>query len=82
MVMEWIASNYRADKEAAIPKPLDPPAYVCWDDLHVQLLVIAGELDDPETNDAMRHLVMRVPGARPETLPTAHMINLEQPDHF
>ena len=44
--------------------------------------MIVGELDDAETNDAMRHLATRVSGARLETLPTAHMINLEQPELF
>ena len=82
MVMDWIASNYQSDKEAAIPQPLNPPAEVRLDDLHAPLLVMVGELDDPETNDAMRHLATRVSGARLETLPTAHMINLEQPERF
>ena len=82
MVKDWIASNYRADKEAAIPQPLDPPAEARLDDLHAPLLVIVGGLDDPETNDAMRHLATRVSGARLETFPTAHMVNLEQPERF
>ena len=30
MVMDWIASNYRSEKEAAIPRPLDPPADRAW----------------------------------------------------
>jgi pimeloyl-ACP methyl ester carboxylesterase len=30
----------------------------------------------------MRHLAERVPGARVESFPTAHMVNLEQPERF
>jgi 3-oxoadipate enol-lactonase len=82
MVKDWIASNYRSEKEAAVPQPLDPPAEVRLDDLHAPLLVIVGELDDPETNDAMRHLATRVAGAGLKTFPTAHMVNLEQPTLF
>ena len=82
MVMDWIASNYRSDKEAAIPRPPEPPAESRLDDLQTPLLVIVGELDDAETNDAMRHLATRVAGARLESFPTAHMVNLEEPELF
>ena len=82
MVMDWIASNYRSEKEAAIPRPLNPPAAARLDDLHAPLLVMVGELDDADTNDAMRHLAARVSGARLVTFPAAHMVNLEQPERF
>ena len=82
MVMDWIASNYRSEKEAASPRPLNPPAAARLDDLHAPLLVMVGELDDAGTNDAMRHLAARVSGARLATFPAAHMVNLEQPERF
>jgi pimeloyl-ACP methyl ester carboxylesterase len=81
-VAEWISSNYRAEKEEGVPQVLDPPAATRLDDLRVPLLVIVGELDDDATKASMRHLAERVPGARVESFPTAHMVNLEQPERF
>jgi pimeloyl-ACP methyl ester carboxylesterase len=46
------------------------------------LLVILGTLDEPSTQESMRHLAEAVPGARLEVFETAHMINLEQPERF
>ena len=44
--------------------------------------MIIGELDDAEYQ--RRHAAPRdaVSGARLETFPTAHMVNLEQPERF
>lgn len=81
-VHDWVLSTYRAELEEGQPQPLDPPAAGRLDELRAPLLVLAGLLDDAGTVDAMRHLAASVPGARLEELPTAHMINLEQPWRF
>ena len=79
---EWIGSNYAAEPETGIPQPLDPPADERLDALACPLLVLVGELDDVGTNEAMHHLASAVPSSRFESLPTAHMINLERPARF
>lgn len=82
-VHDWIASNYRAEKEEGRPQPLDPPAETRLDQLRLPLLVMVGTLDDPGTQGSMRHLAERVPGARLEVFEgAAHMLNLEQPERF
>jgi 3-oxoadipate enol-lactonase len=82
-VHDWILTNYRAEKTEGMPQPLDPPAVGRLDELKVPLLVMAGTLDEPGTTESMRHLAEAVPGARLEIFEgSAHMLNLEQPDHF
>jgi pimeloyl-ACP methyl ester carboxylesterase len=81
-VADWISTNYRAEKEEGVPQALDPPATTRLDDLRVPLLVIVGELDDEATRTSMRYLAEHVHGARIESLATAHMVNLEQPQRF
>jgi pimeloyl-ACP methyl ester carboxylesterase len=79
----WILDTYRAEKEEGTPQPLDPPANDRLGDLRAPLLVIVGDLDDPGTQAACRHLASVVPGARLEVFEgAAHMVNLEQPDRF
>jgi len=83
MVHDWILTTYQAEKEEAIPQPLDPPAATRLRTLMVPLLVVIGELDDPGTNASCRHLADQVAGARFEVMQgAAHMMNLEQPDRF
>ncbi len=82
LVAEWIRSNYAAEPEYGIPQPLDPPADQRLDGLTCPLLVMVGELDDVGTIEAMHHLAAAVPSSRLESLPVAHMINLEQPSRF
>jgi len=82
-VHDWILTNYRAEKEEGIPQVLDPPAVGRLGDLRAPLLVILGTLDEPGTQESMRHLAESVPGARLEVFEgAAHMLNLEQPDRF
>jgi len=82
-VHEWILTNYQAEKEEGKPQVLDPPAARRLDELRAPLLVMLGTLDDPGTSDSMRHLAAAVPGARLEVFEgAAHMINMEQPEHF
>ena len=82
LVAEWISSNYAAQPEYGIPQLLDAPADQRLDALTCLLLVLVGELDDAGTIEAMQHLATSVPSSRFEALPTAHMINLEQPSRF
>jgi 3-oxoadipate enol-lactonase len=79
----WILDNYRAEKEEGQPIVLDPPAVGRLGELRAPLLVILGELDEPGTSEAMRHLAASVPGAQLEVFENAaHMLNLEQPERF
>jgi len=82
-VHDWILTNYQALKEEGTPQPLDPPAVGRLSEMNVPLLVMIGTLDDPGTQESMRHLAEVVPGARLEVFEgAAHMLNLEQPDRF
>jgi 3-oxoadipate enol-lactonase len=82
-VHDWVLTNYRAEKEEGKPQVLDPPAAGRLGELRVPLLVVIGTLDEPGTQESMRHLAEAVPGARLEVFEgVAHMLNLEQPDRF
>jgi 3-oxoadipate enol-lactonase len=79
----WVLDNYRAEKEEGSPQVLQPPAAGRLGELRIPVLALIGTLDDPGTQDAMRHLAREVPGARLEVFDgVAHMINLEQPERF
>jgi 3-oxoadipate enol-lactonase len=82
LVHDWELENYRAEKEEGKPIVLDPPAAGRLGELKAPLLVILGTLDEPGTQESMRHLAEAVPGSRLEVFETAHMINLEQPERF
>lgn len=82
-VHDWILTSYHAEKEEGTPQPLDPPAVGRLGELKVPLLAMAGTLDEPGTTESMRHLADAVRGARLEIFEgSAHMLNLEQPEHF
>jgi 3-oxoadipate enol-lactonase len=81
-VHEWVLTNLRAELEEGQPQPLHPRAEQRLADLRAPLLVVLGTLDDPATNDSMRHLAASVAGARLVELESAHMINLEHPERF
>ncbi len=82
-VHAWVLGNYRAEKEEGQPQRLDPPAVGRLHELKAPLLVAIGTLDEPGTQESMRHLAAAVPGARLEVFEgVAHMINLEQPERF
>jgi pimeloyl-ACP methyl ester carboxylesterase len=82
-VHDWILTNYRAEKEEGVPRPLTPPAIERLGELRAPLLVIVGTIDDSGTRESCRHLAATVPGARLEVFEgAAHMLNLEQPERF
>jgi 3-oxoadipate enol-lactonase len=82
-VHDWVLENYRSEKEEGKPQVLDPPAAGRLGELKAPLLVVIGTLDEPGTQESMRHLAEVVPGARLEVFEgVAHMINLEQPERF
>ncbi|MDQ3879752.1 MAG: alpha/beta hydrolase, partial [Chloroflexota bacterium] len=82
-VHDWILSNYGAEKPEGQPRPLEPSAASRLGELTVPLLVMVGDLDEPGTQAACRHLAASVSGARLELFAgAAHMLNLEQPDRF
>jgi 3-oxoadipate enol-lactonase len=83
LVHGWILETYRAEKEEGTPLPLDPPANARLGDFRAPLLVIVGDLDEPETQAHCRYLASVVPDARLEVFAgAAHMVSLEQPDRF
>ncbi|MFH1104603.1 MAG: alpha/beta fold hydrolase [Actinomycetota bacterium] len=83
LVHGWILDNYRAEKEAGIPQPLDPPAAGRLGEVRCPTLVATASLDDPGTIQACRFLADGVAGARVEVVEgAAHMFNLEQPERF
>lgn len=82
-VHDWILENYRAEKSEGQPQPLDPPAAQRLDEVSIPLLVVTGMSDDPVSIANSRHLARSVRSARLEEFEgVAHMVHLEQPDHF
>jgi len=83
LVHGWILDNYRAEKEAGVPQPLEPPAAERLGEITCPTLVVVGGLDDPGTNEACRFLAAGVEGARLEEFPqAAHMLVLEESAQF
>lgn len=83
LVHGWILSNYQAEKEYGIPRPLDPPAASRLGEIAIPVLVIYGNLDEVETGIASKYLADNVPNAELiEYEGAAHMLTLEQPDRF
>lgn len=59
------------------------PAAVRLDALHVPLLIIAGEHDEPYTHAAADYMIEHVPGARKVMIQdAAHLPNMDQPRVF
>jgi 3-oxoadipate enol-lactonase len=82
-VRGWIVEAYEAGKAEGKPQPLDPPAAERLAEVRLPTLVIVGEVDEPGGVVAERHLAASVEGARLVEFPgVAHMIQLEQPEHF
>jgi pimeloyl-ACP methyl ester carboxylesterase len=82
-VHDWILTTYEAEKNEGKPQRMDPPAARRLADLRAPTLVMVGDLDERSTQLSCRHLAEAVPGARLELFRgAAHMLNLEQPEHF
>lgn len=82
-VHDWILTNYQAEKVEGQPQVLDPPAAGRLGEVRVPVLAIAGDLDEPGTDETARHLAASVKNGRFELFPgTAHMLNMEQPERF
>lgn len=65
------------------PAPLDPPAAARLDQITAPVLIIAGELDNPEILRAAGVMADAIPGAHKRIIPnTAHLPNLEKPAEF
>ena len=83
LVKDWILANYRAGIAEGKPQPLKPPAAERLAEVSVPTLVLIGQVDEPGSVIAERHLAASVPGAEVVELPgVAHMIHLEEPDRF
>jgi pimeloyl-ACP methyl ester carboxylesterase len=82
-VKDWILSNYRAGIAEGKPQPLQPSAAQRLGEVRAPLLVLIGEVDEPGSVAAERHLAASVAGARAVEFPSvAHMIQLEEPERF
>ena len=79
----WILSNYLAGRAEGKPQPLDPPAAERLIEVRAPILVLIGEVDEPESVAAERHLAASVVGAKAVEFPgVAHMMHLEEPERF
>jgi pimeloyl-ACP methyl ester carboxylesterase len=82
-VHDWILTTYQAEKNEGLPEPLRPPASERLTSLRLPVLSMVGDLDEPDTIAACRHLAEVVPGVRFEEFHGAgHLFNLEQPERF
>jgi pimeloyl-ACP methyl ester carboxylesterase len=71
-----------ADVDAQ-PVPFDPPAIERLTEVHVPVLVLAGELDQPAMLEMARVMADGMPNARLVTIPGAsHLPSLERPETF
>jgi pimeloyl-ACP methyl ester carboxylesterase len=79
----WILSNYLAGKAEGKPQPLQPPAAERLLEVRAPTLVLIGDVDEPGSVAAERHLGSSVVGAKVVEFPgVAHMIHLEEPERF
>jgi pimeloyl-ACP methyl ester carboxylesterase len=62
---------------------LEPPAAQRLDELHLPVLFVAGDLDDPDSVRAVQELARQIEGAELVTIEgTAHLPNMEKPEPF
>lgn len=65
------------------PDPLDPPAVQRLEQIHAPTLIVAGELDYPDTVRAANLMAGAIPGAKAFILPgCAHLPSMERPAEF
>jgi pimeloyl-ACP methyl ester carboxylesterase len=65
------------------PDPLDPPAVQRLGQIKTPVLIIAGEVDDPEILRAASMMAGAIPGAQKFVIPSAaHLPNMEKPTEF
>ena len=82
-VRDAILETYEAGKAEGRPQPLDKPAVGRLDEIRVPTLVILGTADEPGGILNSRFVAEGISGARLVELEgVAHMIQLEQPEHF
>jgi pimeloyl-ACP methyl ester carboxylesterase len=63
--------------------PLDPPAYARLGEIACPVLIVYGDLDDPNIVRAADFMAAHISQARLELVPgTAHFPNMEQPERF
>ena len=68
---------------SAIPsQDLTPVAAERLSDINVPTMVAYGRYDETSTNEAMKYVAQRIPGAKLKEFETAHMINLESASGF
>lgn len=68
---------------SAIPtQDLTPKAAGRLSDITVPTIAACGRYDETSTNEAMKYVAQRTPGATLKEFETAHMINLESPPEF
>ncbi len=61
----------------------EPPAAQRLGEVHAPVLIITGELDNPELVRAAEVMAAGIPGAKKVILPgCAHLLNMERPEEF
>ena len=61
---------------------MSPPGWQRLGEIHVPVLVIVGEYDEPMAGLAAAYMEPRLADVRKVTMPTGHLPSLEKPDEF
>ncbi len=82
-VIDMVRMAMRNPQDLGHPHPLDPPATDRLDQLKLPMLIIVGDLDDPNIMHIADTLASAVPGAKKVVMEgTAHLPNMERPEEF
>jgi pimeloyl-ACP methyl ester carboxylesterase len=69
--------------DAGPDEPFDPPASARLGELRCPVLIVVGDLDQPDILRVADQLATGIPGARKEVIPgTAHVPSMEKPEEF
>jgi pimeloyl-ACP methyl ester carboxylesterase/RimJ/RimL family protein N-acetyltransferase len=80
---ELARSVYTASDDGGSPNRMEPPAIERLRELRVPVLVVAGDLDQPDILRIADKLEMEIHNARPVFIHgTAHLPSMEQPEKF
>ena len=67
---------------SAIPAQYLPTAAARLTEICIPTLVAWGTYDESNTNEAIKYIAQKIPGAEVKEFNTAHMMNLESPSEF
>lgn len=82
-IRDMTLHNFSLGTDESLAQQLDPPAIGRLSAIHAPTLVIVGDRDVPDIQTIADLLAAGIPGARKVVIhDTAHVPNMEQPDHF